>query len=72
MAEGNNAELLPTLACRHNLTYWRNEPYLGFGAGAHGCAAGWRCANVLTPQTFMTSLEAGGAVEFPFSPAVDL
>jgi oxygen-independent coproporphyrinogen-3 oxidase len=21
--------------CRHNLVYWRNEPYLGFGAGAH-------------------------------------
>jgi len=23
------------LACRHNLLYWRNQPYLGFGAGAH-------------------------------------
>ncbi len=22
-------------ACRHNLVYWRHEPYLGFGAGAH-------------------------------------
>jgi oxygen-independent coproporphyrinogen-3 oxidase len=21
--------------CAHNLGYWRNEPYLGFGAGAH-------------------------------------
>ena len=21
--------------CRHNLTYWRNQPYLGVGAGAH-------------------------------------
>jgi oxygen-independent coproporphyrinogen III oxidase len=21
--------------CSHNLIYWRNEPYLGFGAGAH-------------------------------------
>jgi oxygen-independent coproporphyrinogen-3 oxidase len=21
--------------CRHNLVYWRREPYLGFGAGAH-------------------------------------
>ncbi len=21
--------------CRHNLLYWRNQPYLGFGAGAH-------------------------------------
>src|SRR5512143_3743458 len=23
------------LGSRHNLTYWHNEPYLGFGAGAH-------------------------------------
>ena len=27
------------LACRHNLQYWRNLPYLGFGAGAHGFAS---------------------------------
>jgi len=25
----------PGYECRHNLVYWRNEPYLGFGAGAH-------------------------------------
>ncbi|MFN8419791.1 MAG: radical SAM family heme chaperone HemW [Anaerolineae bacterium] len=28
--------------CVHNLQYWRNLPYLGFGAGAHGYAAGIR------------------------------
>jgi len=22
--------------CQHNLQYWRNQPYLGLGAGAHG------------------------------------
>jgi oxygen-independent coproporphyrinogen III oxidase len=26
-------------ACRHNLQYWRNQSYLGFGAGAHGYIA---------------------------------
>jgi len=26
----------PGAACRHNLTYWRGEAYLGLGAGAHG------------------------------------
>jgi oxygen-independent coproporphyrinogen-3 oxidase len=26
---------LPGRECAHNLIYWRNEPYLGFGAGAH-------------------------------------
>ena len=25
----------PGFACRHNLTYWNNEPYLGFGVAAH-------------------------------------
>ena len=36
----------PGYPCRHNLQYWRNEPYLGFGAGAHGCAANLRIANI--------------------------
>lgn len=25
----------PAYACRHNLQYWRNQPYIGVGAGAH-------------------------------------
>ncbi len=62
---------MPAFACRHNLTYWRNEPYLGFGAGAHGCAAGWRYSNVLTPQAFIAKLKDGGRAEFPFSQAVE-
>lgn len=27
---------LPGFACRHNLVYWRNQPYYGFGMGAVG------------------------------------
>lgn len=41
------------MACRHNLQYWRNLPYLGFGAGAHGFAAGIRTANVLAPSAYI-------------------
>ncbi len=26
---------LPGRECQHNLIYWRNQPYLGLGAGAH-------------------------------------
>ena len=41
------------LACRHNLQYWRNLPYLGVGAGAHGFAGGIRTANELSPRRYI-------------------
>jgi len=31
--------------CRHNLKYWRREPYLGFGLAAHSFAGDRRFAN---------------------------
>jgi oxygen-independent coproporphyrinogen-3 oxidase len=55
--------------CRHNLQYWRNDPYLGFGAGAHGCAGGWRYSNVLAPAAYIGRLESGVERPFPFSAA---
>ena len=62
---------IPAFACRHNLQYWRNQPYLGFGAGAHGCAAGHRYSNVLAPGAYIDRLTAaGGPRDFPFSPAL--
>ncbi|MCD7033039.1 radical SAM family heme chaperone HemW [Metabacillus sp. GX 13764] len=36
---------LPGKESRHNLTYWNNEEYFGFGAGAHGYVKGVRTAN---------------------------
>lgn len=36
------ADGLPAHACRHNLVYWRNQPYLGFGPGAHSWWEGKR------------------------------
>ncbi len=32
--------------CQHNLQYWRNQPYLGLGAGAHGYSDDKRYENV--------------------------
>jgi oxygen-independent coproporphyrinogen-3 oxidase len=43
----------PSLACRHNLQYWRSLPYLAFGAGAHGYADGYRYSNVLRIKTYI-------------------
>ncbi len=42
----------PGRACRHNLVYWRAEPYLGFGAGAHSFFAGQRFANLDAPNRY--------------------
>lgn len=57
------------LRCRHNLQYWRNLPYLGLGAGAHGYAGGARTANVLSPAAYIQRLQNGGARQFPRTPA---
>jgi oxygen-independent coproporphyrinogen-3 oxidase len=35
----------PGFESRHNLKYWRREPYLGFGADAHSFDGTWRWQN---------------------------
>jgi oxygen-independent coproporphyrinogen-3 oxidase len=64
-------------ACRHNLQYWRNQPYLGFGAGAHGFVSGFRTSNELSPATYIARLSQSVAdqvsqtpklLEFPQTP----
>jgi oxygen-independent coproporphyrinogen-3 oxidase len=47
----------PERECRHNLACWRNEPYLGFGAGAHSCLGGFRFANVRDPRRYTALVE---------------
>ena len=57
-------------ACRHNLQYWRNQPYFGFGAGAHGFVDGFRTSTVLAPNAYIkTMLEATDFPNFPRTPA---
>jgi oxygen-independent coproporphyrinogen-3 oxidase len=62
----------PGFQCRHNLQYWRNQPYLGFGAAAHGCANGLRISNVLHIKTYLARLNPDSPIPdhlFPISPA---
>lgn len=61
--------------CRHNLRYWRNQPYLGIGAGAHGFAEGLRVANLSSPYDYIhrlsmskTTIMAEDKVSFPRTP----
>ncbi len=62
-------------ACRHNLHVWRNRPYLGLGAGAHGNVAGVRYANLRRPADYSARVEAVAAGEaeaaFPYAPAAE-
>jgi oxygen-independent coproporphyrinogen-3 oxidase len=47
---------LPGMESRHNLNYWRNEPYLGVGPGAHSSMLGHRFANMKSPRWYVRSL----------------
>ena len=42
----------PGLESRHNLIYWRNEPYLGVGPGAHSRLGNHRFWTALSPREY--------------------
>ena len=42
----------PGLESRHNLIYWRNEPYLGVGPGAHSRLGSYRFWTVPAPREY--------------------
>jgi len=49
----------PGLASKHNLKYWRREPYLGFGAGAHSFSGSQRWANLHDAAAYVDAISAG-------------
>jgi putative oxygen-independent coproporphyrinogen III oxidase len=57
----------PGRECRHNLTYWHNESYLGIGAGAHNFArdggGGRRWWNERGPARYITLATESGLAE---------
>ncbi|MGA7794315.1 MAG: radical SAM family heme chaperone HemW [Candidatus Acidiferrales bacterium] len=50
---------LPGFESRHNLKYWRREPYFGFGAGAHSFNGAQRWANAHDPAAYADSVLQG-------------
>jgi oxygen-independent coproporphyrinogen III oxidase len=50
---------LPGFESRHNLKYWRREPYFGFGAGAHSFNGSQRWANAHDPASYADSVLQG-------------
>jgi oxygen-independent coproporphyrinogen-3 oxidase len=49
----------PGFASAHNLKYWRREPYLGFGAGAHSFSGTQRWANAHDSAAYVQAIAAG-------------
>lgn len=50
---------LPGRECRHNLAYWRNEPYAGFGPGAVSYLEGERRKNLRSPSRYAEAVLEG-------------
>ncbi len=50
---------IPGFECRHNLGYWRMQPYLGLGAGAHSYRDGRRWWNLRPPAEYLDVVERG-------------
>jgi putative oxygen-independent coproporphyrinogen III oxidase len=53
----------PGQRCRHNLLYWREGEYLGFGCAAHSHRDGRRWWNVRTPERYLAAIDAGESAE---------
>src|SRR6266576_1254983 len=49
----------PGYESKHNLKYWRREPYLGFGAGAHSFLGTERWANAHDAAAYVTAVQGG-------------
>ena len=49
-------------ASRHNLKYWQDGEWLGFGCGAHSTAGGARWKNVSSTEEYVRRLDAGEPV----------
>jgi oxygen-independent coproporphyrinogen-3 oxidase len=49
----------PGRECRHNIHYWRNDSYYGFGCGAVSYLDGERRMNVKSPAKYAATLSSG-------------
>jgi oxygen-independent coproporphyrinogen-3 oxidase len=60
----------PGFECAHNMVYWRNQPYLGLGAGAHSSGIDQRWWNVAEVKEYISRMQAPEAGAWP-SPAAE-
>jgi oxygen-independent coproporphyrinogen III oxidase len=53
----------PGFASRHNIKYWRDGEWLGFGPGAHSTRDGVRWKNVSSTEQYITTVISGGQLD---------
>jgi oxygen-independent coproporphyrinogen-3 oxidase len=53
----------PGHECRHNVLYWEQGDYRGFGSAAHSHRAGRRFWNLRTPERYIAAVEADESTE---------
>ena len=53
----------PGHECRHNLLYWRQQNYRGFGSAAHSHHDGHRWWNLRTPERYIAAVGAAESTE---------
>ena len=53
----------PGLESRHNLKYWSDGEWLGFGCGAHSTRSGIRKKNIASTEDYISAIAAGRSVE---------
>jgi oxygen-independent coproporphyrinogen-3 oxidase len=51
----------PGYRSRHNLKYWRDEEWRGFGCGAHSTRSGTRWKNVSAVEDYIAEISRGGS-----------
>jgi oxygen-independent coproporphyrinogen-3 oxidase len=54
---------VPGHECRHNILYWQQGNYRGFGSAAHSHCDGHRWWNVRTPERYVAAVQAGESTE---------
>ena len=54
---------LPGHECRHNVLYWQQGDYRGFGSAAHSHASGRRWWNIRTPERYIDAVGRGESTE---------
>lgn len=55
----------PGYHCRHNLVYWHNQPYYGWGMGAASYIDSIRFTRPRTRKTYYQWLQDGGVIDTP-------